>query len=56
MAIEDRLGTLEDRRQALDELIRAESARPGSSDLRLATLKRQKLALKDQIATMRRSG
>ena len=56
MAIEDRLETLEDRRQALDALIRAETTRPGSSDLQVAALKRQKLALKDQIETMRRIG
>lgn len=56
MAIEDRLETLEDRRQALDAQIRAELARPGSNDLHLAMLKRQKLALRDQIASMRRTG
>lgn len=55
MAIEGRLGTLEDRKQALDDLIRHELSRPGSNDLHLATLKRQKLALKDQIESMRRT-
>jgi hypothetical protein len=56
MAIEDRLGTLEERRRALDTLIRREVARPGSNDLHLVTLKRQKLALKDQIESIRRTG
>lgn len=54
MAIEDRLGTLEDRHEALDEMIRTELSRPGSDDLQLATLKRQKLALKDRIESLRR--
>lgn len=56
MAIEDRLGTLEHRHEALDDLIRTELSRPGSDDLHLAELKRQKLALKDQIESMRRVG
>lgn len=55
MAIEDRMGALEDRRQALDDLIRHEVTRPGSDDLRLATLKRRKLALKDEIESLRRA-
>lgn len=55
MAIEDRLDALEDRRQALDALIRREMTRPGSNDLHLGALKRQKLALKDQIESLRRT-
>ena len=56
MAIEDRLDALEDRRQTLDALIRKEMTRPGSNDLHLVALKRQKLALKDQIESLRRTG
>lgn len=56
MAIEDRLYRLDDKHRALDSLIRTEMTRPGSDDLQLATLKRQKLALKDQIESLRRIG
>ena len=56
MAIEDRLETLEDRRRALDELIRSEFSHPGADDLHLVTLKRQKLALRDEIESIRRAG
>ncbi len=54
MAIEDRLDRLDDRHRALDDLIQTETRRPGSDDLHLVTLKRKKLALKDQIETLRR--
>jgi hypothetical protein len=36
--------------QALDRMIREEMARPSSSDLKIAELKRQKLKLKDELA------
>jgi len=36
--------------QALERLIQQELGRPGSNDLKIAELKRQKLQLKDELA------
>lgn len=47
------LSDLEEKHQALEAEINEELQHPGSSDLRLAELKRQKLQLKDKIAHLR---
>jgi len=38
--------------QALERMIQEEVQRPGSSDLKIAELKRRKLLLKDEIAEL----
>jgi hypothetical protein len=39
--------------QALERMIQEEMQRPGSSDLKIAEMKRRKLLLKDEIAELR---
>lgn len=39
--------------EALERLIQEETERPGSSDLKIAELKRRKLYLKDEIARLK---
>lgn len=55
MAIEDRLEQLDNRHRDLDQMIRSEISHPSSDDLHLASLKRKKLALKDEIESLRRT-
>lgn len=39
--------------EALEQMIREELDRPGSSDLKIAELKRRKLLLKDQMVRLK---
>jgi len=43
---------LERRHRALDQEIKAEEARPGGDDTRIAALKRKKLFIKDELARL----
>ena len=54
MGLEERVGSLNVKHQALDALIKEENSRPCPDDLHLVTLKKQKLRIKDQIATLSR--
>ncbi|WP_421788943.1 DUF465 domain-containing protein [Hyphobacterium sp.] len=54
MTIEAHIRELDSRHDKLDDLIEMESKRPGSDTLQLASLKKQKLKLKEQIESLRR--
>ena len=55
MAIDARIRELGSRHQNLDRAIDAEVRRPGSDQIRLSELKRQKMRLKEQIEDLRRA-
>ena len=53
MSIQADLAELEQLHRALEREIREELAHPGSSDLKLAEMKRRKLQLKDRIERLK---
>lgn len=55
MALQSHLAELERRHEALEKEIEQELVHPGADDLKLASLKRKKLQLKDQIERIRQS-
>lgn len=55
MTIEAHIRELDSRHHELDTRIEAECKRPGSDTLQIASLKKEKLRLKEQIETLRRS-
>ena len=55
MALEARIRELDHRHQSLEQAIREETLRPNADALRLKTLKRQKLKLKDQIEGLKKT-
>lgn len=55
MTMVSHLAELERRHQALEEEIDEIMSHPGSDDLELSELKKQKLLLKDQIAQLKSS-
>ncbi len=54
--LQDRRAALAARHATLDDEIRALENNPSADDLQLQTLKKRKLALKDEIAALERSG
>ncbi len=54
--LQDRRAALAAQHAALDDEIRALENNPSADDLQLQTLKKRKLALKDEIAALERSG
>ncbi|WP_421706504.1 YdcH family protein [Algihabitans sp.] len=52
MSVHDRIESLRSQHAVVDNAIREESHRPHPDELRLHELKREKLRLKDEIATM----
>lgn len=52
MALDDRLNTLRDKHANLDRMLEEESGRPMPDDVVVHGLKRQKLAIKDEIANL----
>lgn len=52
MATADRVETLKAKHAALDQALQAETTRPHPDDNAIATLKRQKLKLKDTLKTL----
>ncbi len=54
--LQDRRAALATRHAALDEEIRALENNPSADDLQMQALKKRKLALKDEIAALERSG
>ena len=52
MNMTSHLDTLRAKHEALEQKIEEEQKRPGSDDLVIATLKRQKMQLKDEIAKL----
>ena len=49
---EDRIQLLQKKHSELDEALQKEEARPMPDSLTIATLKRQKLAIKDELAEL----
>ncbi len=54
MGLEERVESLKVKHQALESAIEDENSRPYPDDLHLVTLKKQKLRIKDQLATLNR--
>lgn len=52
MSLQDRIETLKAKHHALEEMIEVENARPRPDDAEISRLKKQKLQIKDQIASM----
>ncbi len=50
MSLDEKIDTLKQEHQALENAIEKEGSRPYPNDLEIATLKKQKLRIKDQIA------
>ncbi len=53
--MEERIQTLQQRHHEVDDAVRRELARPSPNSMTLRALKKVRLKLKDQIATMMRS-
>ena len=53
MAVQAHLAELEKRHEALEKEIQTELLRPSGDDLRVVTLKRKKLMLKEEIERLR---
>lgn len=51
-SMEDRIQLLQQKHSELDEALQQEEARPMPDSLTIATLKRQKLAIKDELAQL----
>lgn len=56
MSLASHLAELERKHQALETQIVAELARPHRDTLKIATLKRKKLLIKDEITKIRQDG
>ncbi|MGL4279613.1 MAG: YdcH family protein [Albidovulum sp.] len=53
MSVESHLAQLERKHQALEQAIASEMAHPHHDEAKIATMKRKKLLLKDEIAKLR---
>ena len=53
MAVESHIKELADKHQRLEELIEAEMAHSGWDEIRVASLKKEKLRLKDELERLR---
>ena len=54
MGLEERVESLKVKHQALEAAIEEENSHPYPDDLHLVALKKQKLRIKDQLATLNR--
>lgn len=52
LTLEDRIKSLEEKHSELDSALKEEEARPLPDSLAIATLKRRKLAIKDELADL----
>lgn len=52
MHLEDRIGTLRVQHHELEQALEEQSNRPHPDEIKIASLKKQKLAIKDRIATL----
>lgn len=52
MSVDSHLSELRRRHEQLERRIEDEQARPGSNDLEIASMKREKLSIKDEIARL----
>ncbi len=55
MSVESHLAELERRHQSLKREIAEAQAHPGNDEMEIATLKRRKLHIKDEIARLKQS-
>ena len=54
MTHEDRIASLKAQHQALDDVLHTKQTQPHPDDTAISTLKKQKLRIKDEIATISR--
>jgi hypothetical protein len=52
MGLDDKIVSLKDEHQALENAIEKEESRPHPDDIQIASLKKQKLRIKDQMAAI----
>ncbi len=52
MSLDERIDDLKSKHQALETAIEDENNRPHPDDIEIASLKKQKLRIKDEIATI----
>jgi len=52
MSLQERIDALKEKHHALDTELEQENARPHPDDAHVAELKKQKLAIKDEIASL----
>ena len=52
MSLQERIEALKAKHHALEEAIELENSRPRPDDIEVARLKKQKLQIKDQIASL----
>ena len=52
MSLDERIEALKAKHKALEAAIEQENNRPHPDDVQIATLKKQKLRIKDEIATL----
>lgn len=52
MSVTSHIASLRQKHQELDKRIESEQQRPGSDDLQIAAMKRQKLQIKEEIAKL----
>ncbi len=56
MSVESHLAQLERKHQAVDQALASETSHPNQDAIKVATLKRKKLFLKDEIAKLKEMG
>ena len=54
MSLDERIDALKAKHQALEAAIEEENSRPYPDDIQIASMKKQKLKIKDEIATLSR--
>ncbi len=52
MSLDERIESLKSKHRALEDAIEKETNRPLPNDLEISTLKKQKLRIKDEIASL----
>lgn len=52
MSLEDRISSLKNKHQDLENAIEVETNRPNPDEIQLHTLKKEKLRIKDEIANL----
>ena len=52
MSLDERIDDLKSKHQALETAIEDENSRPQPDDIEIANLKKQKLRIKDELATL----
>ena len=54
MSLDERIDALKTKHQDLEAALQEESSRPRPDEMHIATLKKQKLRIKDEIASLNR--